>query len=212
MLRTQCRTVAQPQSWEHYSSHTHQPIKFDLGDSREYVDSGEYELVKANLNLLIRDLYISTPNRGSSGAYHKQCRIRHRAAVFCLLCQDDYPFGFEWTCRVLGFDPAVVRSRVLFDVDEVFQLLRSGLEFYHFERKPVVEADIWLWYECPEKYKWIVQADEEDGECSEPPDFVCLMSRADANAWRNSLEYSNFEYKIEQVDLTSNRTLLFVTI
>jgi hypothetical protein len=170
-------------------------------DSELLPDCPERDLIIYHLLRMVRDLYINSKDGGRSGAYRKQCRTRRKSALTAILSQSEEPMKFRWACRILGFNPDVFRNRILFDVQNITDLMRDGVRLCNNnERKSLTDAEAWLWDESPSRY----QLSEKKGH------YVIKISKVDAAAWIESLRNSPLEFNIEQYDLTTDNTILIL--
>lgn len=168
-------------------------------------DCPERNLVIYHLLRMVRDLYINSKDGGQTGAYRKQSRSKRKSALSGIINRSEDPFSFRWSCRVLGFDPDKIRNRVLFDVADVAELMRTGAGTYESEdkecsRKSVVIADVWSWNDAPAQYK----LSEKKGH------FVVKMSKIDATSWLSSLQDSPLDFSVERFDLNTEYAVLIL--
>lgn len=169
-------------------------------------ECGERNLVIYHINRMIRDLYINSNKGGKSGAYRKQCRIKRKSALQGLATRSEHVLGFRWSARAIGFDPDILRNRIIFDVQSVTSLLCSGVkirtsnEQMGISRKAMVEAEIWLWDEAPERY----HLSEKKGQ------YIIKMHTNDAKIWLNSLIDSPLQFDVEEFELTTGLTILIL--
>lgn len=182
---------------------------YDLDDSPRgdvLPDCGERNLVIYHINRMIRDLYINSNNGGKSGAYRKQCRIKRKSAMIGIATRSEHILGFRWSARALGFDPDILRNRILFDVHSVTSLLCDGVKISRNEghlgvsREAVQKAEVWLWEEAPERYRLSERKLQ----------YIIKMDREAAENWLVSLEDSPLQFEVETFHLTSGYTILIL--
>jgi hypothetical protein len=156
---------------------------------------------------MVRDLYINSKDGGQSGAYRKQCKTRRRSALSAILSSSEEALSFRWSCRALGFEPEIFRNRVLFDVQNISDLIREGVRICEsrdrsYGRTNITQAEAWLWEEAPARY----QLSEKKGH------YIVKLPREDARRWTQSLDGSFLDFAIEQFDLTSGHTVLVLRL
>lgn len=169
-------------------------------------ECGERNLVVYHINRMIRDLYINSNKGGKSGAYRKQCRIKRKSALQGLATRSEHILGFRWSARAIGFDPDILRNRIIFDVHSVTSLLCNGIKISSNEghtgisRKALTEAEVWLWEEAPERY----HLSEKKGQ------YIIKMDSKDAKIWLHSLIDSPLQFIVEEFELTTGSTILIL--